>query len=126
MARFCGNFISFTALTMAVSLIPDRVRDIPCPLRKGKKERDAYGCGPAGKRPFHRYGLLKFVLILLLRRTFAPDATTCISLAAFCLALLVMPALVVTTRTSIESLPESLVVTGTALGFTEHQQADIF
>jgi phosphate transport system permease protein len=66
-------------------------------------------------------GLFGFVLILLLRRTFAPDATTCISLAAFCLALLVMPALVVTTRTSIESLPESLVITGTALGFTEHQ-----
>ena len=66
-------------------------------------------------------GLFGFVLILFLRRTLAPHATTCIILAAFCLALLVLPALVVTTRTSLESLPPSFERTGLALGFSEPQ-----
>lgn len=66
-------------------------------------------------------GLFGFVLILALRRTFAPEATTCIFLAAFCMALLVMPSLVVSTRSSVESLPPSLYFTGAALGFSEGQ-----
>jgi phosphate transport system permease protein len=119
---FAGT-LYLIALTMAVSLIPG----IGCGIylaryAKGrKKEMLSMAVDLLASVPSIVMGLFGFVLILLLRRTFAPDATTCISLAAFCLALLVMPALVVTTRTSIESLPESLVITGTALGFTEHQ-----
>lgn len=119
---FAGTMYLIT-LTMAVSLIPG----IGCGIylaryAKGKKkEMLSMAVDLLASVPSIVMGLFGFVLILLLRRTFAPDATTCISLAAFCLALLVMPALVVTTRTSIESLPESLVITGTALGFTEHQ-----
>lgn len=66
-------------------------------------------------------GLFGFVLIIVMRHTFAPEATTCIALAAFCLALLVMPSLVVTTRQSMESLPMSLELTGASLGFSENQ-----
>ncbi|MDO4988678.1 MAG: ABC transporter permease subunit [Synergistes sp.] len=66
-------------------------------------------------------GLFGFVLILLLRRTVAPDATTCIAVAALCLAILVLPAITVTTRSSIESLPEVLELTGASLGFSENQ-----
>ena len=66
-------------------------------------------------------GLFGFVLILLLRNTIAPNATTCVALAAFCLALLVLPSLVVTSRSSLESLPPSIEQTGRALGFSEQQ-----
>jgi len=66
-------------------------------------------------------GLFGFEMILFLHRFFAPNATTCILLAAFCLALLVLPVLVVTTRSAIESLPKYLELTGAALGFSEWQ-----
>ena len=66
-------------------------------------------------------GLFGFVLILFMRRTFAPEATTCVMLAAFCLALLVLPSLVVTTRGALESLPVKLAESGRALGFSEKQ-----
>ena len=63
-------------------------------------------------------GLFGFVLIVFLRRTLLPGGTTCLLLAAFCLALLVLPALVVGTRNALESLPERLAITAAALGFT--------
>ena len=66
-------------------------------------------------------GLFGFVLVLLLRKTVFPQASTSILLSAFCLALLVMPALVTATRSSIESLPMSLKLTGESLGFTHGQ-----
>jgi len=66
-------------------------------------------------------GLFGFELILFLHRFFVPNATTCLLLAAFCLAILVLPVLVVTTRSAIESLPLQLELTGAALGFSEWQ-----
>lgn len=119
---FAGT-LYLVCLTMFFSLIPG----IGCGIylaryAKGrKKETLSVGVDLLAGVPSIVMGLFGFVLILFLRQTFAPDATTCISLAAFCLALLVLPALVVTTRASIESLPESLVITATALGFTENQ-----
>ena len=68
-------------------------------------------------------GLFGFMLILLLRRLFAPEATTCLLLSAFCLALLVLPPLAITTRTVLESLPDGLRLTGEALGLTPWQTA---
>lgn len=66
-------------------------------------------------------GLFGFVLIIILKKTLLPQATTCLLLSAFCLALLVIPSLIITTKNSIESLPTSLEQTGTALGLTEKQ-----
>jgi phosphate transport system permease protein len=66
-------------------------------------------------------GLFGFVLILYLRRTFLPQGTTCLLLSSFCLALLVLPSLVVGTRTALETLPESLAFTAAALGFSYAQ-----
>ena len=63
-------------------------------------------------------GLFGFVLIVFLRRTILPDGTTCLLLASFCLALLVLPSLVVGTKNALESLPERLYLTATALGFS--------
>lgn len=110
-------------LTMLISLIPG----IGCGIylaryAEGKsKEVLSLAVDLLASVPSIVVGLFGFVLILLLRHTIAPNATTCIILASFCLAILVMPALVVTTRSSIESLPEALLMTGASLGFTETQ-----
>lgn len=66
-------------------------------------------------------GLFGFEMILFLHKTVTQNATTCLLLSAFCLALLVLPVLVVTTRSAIESLPKNLELTGAALGFSEGQ-----
>lgn len=85
------------------------------------KERLSLGVDLLASVPSIVMGLFGFVLILALRHTFAPRATTCIFLAAFCLALLVMPSLVVSTRSAVESLPQSLCLTGASLGLSEGQ-----
>jgi phosphate transport system permease protein len=66
-------------------------------------------------------GLFGFVLILFLRRTLLPQANTCLLLAAGCLALLVLPYLILTTQSALEGLPSSLRVAGLSLGFTPWQ-----
>lgn len=119
---FIGT-LSLVLLTMSISLVPG----VGCGIylaryAKGrKKELLSLAIDLLAGVPSIVVGLFGFVLILLLRHTFAPNATTSIALASFCLAILVMPALVVTTRSSIESLPESLIMTGASLGFTETQ-----
>ena len=66
-------------------------------------------------------GLFGFGLILLMRRTFAPGASTGLLLSALCIALLVLPYLIRTTQTALEALPESLRLVGPGLGFTRWQ-----
>lgn len=63
-------------------------------------------------------GLFGFATILFLRRTLLPNATTCLLLSAACLALLVLPSLVVSTREALEALPASLRVTAASLGLS--------
>lgn len=67
-------------------------------------------------------GLFGFTLILFLRRTIAPEANTCLLLAAGCLALLVLPVLIVSTREALESVPHDLLLTATALGLSKEQR----
>ncbi len=67
-------------------------------------------------------GLSGFALILLLRRSFAPDANTGLLLSAGCLALLILPALISTTRLALENLPDALRLAGASLGMTRAQQ----
>lgn len=66
-------------------------------------------------------GLFGFALILLLRRTVAPDANTGLLLSALCLAVLVLPYLINTTRLAIEGLPQELRLTGACLGLSHGQ-----
>ena len=66
-------------------------------------------------------GLFGFALILLLRRTVAPDARTALWLSAFCIALLVIPYLVRTTQSSLQALPEEVRLLGPGLGLTRWQ-----
>ena len=67
-------------------------------------------------------GLFGFTLILFLRRTFMPEANTCLLLAAGCLALLVLPVLIVSTREALEAVPRDLKLTATALGFSRERR----
>ena len=66
-------------------------------------------------------GLFGFTLILLLRKTVAPQANTGLLLSALCLAVLVLPYVVSATRQAIEGLPRSLRLTGSALGLSHDQ-----
>ena len=66
-------------------------------------------------------GLFGFALILLLRKTVAPAANTGLLLSALCLALLVLPYLISTTRLSIEGLPQELRLAGACLGLSHGQ-----
>lgn len=61
-------------------------------------------------------GLFGFTLILFLRRTFLPTANTCLFLAAVCLALLVLPVLIVSTREALEAVPGRIRLSAAALG----------
>ncbi len=66
-------------------------------------------------------GLFGFAMILLLRKTFAPTANTGLLLSALCLAILVLPYVISTTRLSIEGLPLELRLTGAGLGLSRDQ-----
>jgi phosphate transport system permease protein len=66
-------------------------------------------------------GLFGFTLILFLRRTFFPNANTCLLLAACCLAILVLPALIVSAREALEAVPGQLRLTACSLGLSKEQ-----
>ena len=66
-------------------------------------------------------GLFGFALILFLRKTVAPAANTCLLLSAVCLAVLVLPYLISTTRLAVEGLPPALRLTGASLGLSAGQ-----
>jgi phosphate transport system permease protein len=66
-------------------------------------------------------GLCGFGLILFLKKTLLPQANTGLLLAAGCLAILVLPYLIVMTQTTLEGLPESLRLAGPSLGFSPRQ-----
>ncbi len=66
-------------------------------------------------------GLFGFAMIMLLRSSLLPEATTCLLLASICIALLVLPYLIRTTQAALETLPAALRLTGVSMGFTKWQ-----
>ncbi len=66
-------------------------------------------------------GLFGFMLILLLRRTFFPEANTGLLLASGCLALLVLPVLVASTREAMNAVPRDMRLSAAALGLSRTQ-----
>ncbi|MEA5098713.1 MAG: phosphate ABC transporter permease PstA [Burkholderiaceae bacterium] len=66
-------------------------------------------------------GLFGFALLLLLRKTCAPEANTGLLLSALCLAVLILPYLISTTQLSIAGLPQELRLTGASLGLSHDQ-----
>jgi phosphate transport system permease protein len=66
-------------------------------------------------------GLSGFTLILMLRKTFLPEARTCLFLASLCIALLILPYVIRTTQSAFEAIPESLRLVGPAIGLSRWQ-----
>jgi phosphate transport system permease protein len=119
---FTGT-LCLVALTLAISLFPG----IGCGvfLAEYASPRWKNLAGSAidmlAGTPSIVMGLFGFTLILFLRRAFLPDANTCLLLAAVCLALLVLPVLIVGTREALEAVPEEIRLTAAALGFSKEQ-----
>ena len=61
-------------------------------------------------------GLFGFLSILWLKNHFLPNANSCLLLAACCLALLVLPTLIATTKEALLSVPNDLILNASALG----------
>ncbi|MBF0205984.1 MAG: ABC transporter permease subunit [Oligoflexia bacterium] len=68
-------------------------------------------------------GLFGLMLILTLRKTFVPNANTCMFLSSFCLALLVLPYIIRSTEGALNSLPEKFKLLGPALGMNKLESA---
>lgn len=66
-------------------------------------------------------GLFGFALLLLLRATLLPQANTSLLLSSCCLACLVLPYIISTTRSSLENLPAELRLIGPSLGLSHWQ-----
>lgn len=123
----CVGTLSLVGLTMAFALLPG----IGCGIflaeyasgTKQRWQRQWLGLAVdmlAGV-PSIVMGLAGFTMILFLRHSFAPDANTCLALGAACLALLILPSMVVTTREAIQATPVKLRLAGIALGLNQGQ-----
>ncbi len=119
----CAGTLCLVGLTLGLALFPG----IGCGLFLAEYaspvQRRRIGCAVdilAGM-PSIVMGLFGFTLILLLRRTVWPSANTCLPAAAGCMALLVLPVLIVTTREALDAVPDDLRLTAAALGLDRSQ-----
>ncbi|WP_298066876.1 ABC transporter permease subunit [uncultured Mailhella sp.] len=119
----CAGTFRLVLLTVALALFPG----VGCGLYLAglatPRQKHVFGAAVdmlAGM-PSIVMGLFGFMLILFLRRTFFPGANTGLLLAASCLALLVLPVLIVSTREAVESVPETLKLAAAALGMSRVQ-----
>ncbi len=115
--------LSLLAVTMALALLPGLACGVYLACFASPRGRELIGASVdvlAGI-PSIVMGLFGLELIVALRRTFLPNGTTCLLLAGFCLALLVLPTLIVAVRTAIEALPARLSLTADSLGLTRAQ-----
>lgn len=111
------------AVTMSLALAPGLACGVYLACFAGRRERDWIGgcVDVLAGVPSIVMGLFGLQLIILLRRTFLPQGTTCLLLAAFCLAVLILPVLVTSVRAALEALPQGLALTASALGMTRGQ-----
>lgn len=115
--------LSLLAVTMALALLPGVCCGVYLACFASVREREVIGASVdvlAGI-PSIVMGLFGLELIVALRRAFLPRGTTCLLLAGFCLAILVLPTLITAVRASIEALPAGLSLTADALGLTKAQ-----
>ena len=120
----CTGTLMLVLLTVALAVFPGIGCGIYLAEYAGPTQRRLLGCAVdmlAGV-PSIVMGLFGFTLILFLRKTFMPEANTCLLLAAVCLALLVLPSLVLTTREALEGVPQDMRFTCAALGFSREQR----
>lgn len=114
----CAGTFALLVVALGIAMVPGIGCGIHLALFASPRTRALLGLAVdllAGV-PSIVMGLFGFTLLLALRRTVAPGASTGLLLAALCLALLVLPVLVVTTRAALEALPLQLRLSGAALG----------
>lgn len=119
----CAGTLGLVGLTLCLAVVPGVGCGLFLSQYASECQRRIMGCAVdvlAGT-PSIVMGLFGFTLILFLRRTVWPDANTSLILAAGCLALLVLPVLIVTTREALDAVPRELVLTAAALGFTRER-----
>ncbi|MBQ7262973.1 MAG: ABC transporter permease subunit [Synergistaceae bacterium] len=115
--------VSLLVVTMALAVVPGVACGAWLACFASPKERERIGAcvDTLAGVPSIVMGLFGLEVIIALRRTFMPQGTTCLLLAALCLAILVMPVLVGATRAALEALPPQLSLTGAALGMSRAQ-----
>ena len=113
--------LSLLSLTMLIVLVPGISCGVYLACFASLREREYIGecVDVLAGIPSIVMGLFGLELIIILRRTFMPNGTTCLLLAAICLALLVLPVLITATRSAIEALPSHLTLTADALGMSK-------
>lgn len=114
----CVGTVSLLGLTMALALGPGIGCGVYMAAYASPRVRAWLGFAMdllAGI-PSIVMGLFGFTLLLMLRRTLNPQAGQGLLLAAVCLALLVLPVLVSTTRGALEALPTQLRLSAAAMG----------
>ena len=115
--------LSLLLLTMLIVTIPGIFSGVYLACFASQREREYIGecVDVLAGIPSIVIGLFGLELIIILRKTFLPNGTTCLLLAALCLAILVLPTLITATRSSIEALPNHLIITANALGMSKIQ-----
>ena len=112
--------LSLLAVTMVLVLFPGIACGVYLACFASAREKEWIGecVDVLAGIPSIVMGLFGLELIIMLRRTFMPQGTTCLLLAAVCLAILVLPTLITAVRSSIEALPAQLTLTADALGMS--------
>lgn len=120
----CVGTLCLVGLTLCLALFPGVGCGVYLAEYASPRQQRRLGClvDMLAGTPSIVMGLFGFMLILLLRHSLWPEANTSLFLAACCLALLVLPMLIVTTREACHAVPESLRLTAAALGFTQSQR----
>lgn len=119
----CVGTLKLVCLTMVLALVPGTGCGIYLAELATERQRRVLDMAVdmlAGM-PSIVMGLFGFMLILLLRHTILPEANTGMLLAAVCLALLVLPVLVASTREAMNAVPANLRLAATALSMTRAQ-----
>lgn len=113
--------LSLLSLTMLIVLVPGISCGVYLACFASVREREYIGecVDVLAGIPSIVMGLFGLELIIILRKTFMPNGTTCLLLASVCLALLVLPVLITATRSAIEALPSHLTLTAYALGMSK-------
>lgn len=120
----CVGTLYLVCLTVGLAMFPGIGCGIYLAEYAGQRQKRWLGCAIdilAGI-PSIVMGLFGFTLILFLRYTFLPQANTCLLLAAVCLALLVLPSIILTTKEALAAIPDDLRLTCAALGFNRRQR----
>lgn len=119
----CAGTLCLVVLTLVLAIFPG----VGCGLylaeyaSPAQRNRIGRAVDMLAGMPSIVMGLFGFSLILLLRHSVAPKANTGLLLAASCLALLVLPVLIATTREAVEAVPDNLRLAASALGMTSAQ-----